>query len=316
MTPAIGTVALRREYWSGRRATAAVDGLDLSISPGECYGLIGPNGAGKTTTIRMLAGLLEPTSGVILLNGLEPTLHRSETNRILGYVPDFFAVHEDLKVWEYFDYYGMAYDMRRAERQRRTGELIELFDLAVRRDDLVGTLSRGMKQRLCIAKTLMHDPAILLMDEPASGLDPKARIELREIIKTLRDLGKTIFISSHILAEMSDFCTSIGIMEKGRMVVSGRVEDILKRVRGAGGDYEARVTGRGDELLALLQQDPNVRDARLLDNTVRFLFLGDEVKAAALLASLVGTGLPVCGFTRQRSSLEDIFLSVAAHEVS
>ena len=316
MTPAIRTVHLQRNYYEGKRVTPAVDDLSLTVESGECYGLIGPNGAGKTTTIRMLVGLLEPTDGLVFLNGLDPMQHRAETNRLLGYVPDFFAVHDDLKVWEFFDYYGMAYDMGRSERSRRIGELIELFDLNVRRDEFVSTLSRGMKQRLCIAKTLMHDPAILIMDEPASGLDPKARIELREMIKTLRDMGKSLLVSSHILTEMSDFCTSVGIMEKGRLVLSGRVDDILQRVTAGGAEYEVTVTDRVDELAALLQADPDVRDVRVEGKAVQFLLAGDEDAAVKLLAGLVGYGLPVCGFRREQSDLEDIFMSVAAHEVS
>ena len=316
MTSAIQTFDLRREYRSGRKTTIAVNDIALDIRPGECCGLIGPNGAGKTTTIRMLVGLLEPTDGLILLNGLDPMQHRTETNRMLGYVPDFFAVHNDMKVWEFFDYYGMAYGMRRRERVKRIGELIELFDLKVRHNAYVNTLSRGMKQRLCIAKTLMHDPSILIMDEPASGLDPKARIELREMIKTLRDMGKTVFISSHILTEMSGFCTSIVIMEQGGLVLSGRVDDILSRVRAGGAQYQLRVMERMEEAAGILESHEGVREVEIDGNQAMFVLLGDEADAARLLARLVASGLPVCEFTREQSDLEDIFMSVAAYKVS
>ena len=211
--------------------TLAVAGIDLAIEPGEIFGLVGPNGAGKTTTLRMLATLLRPSAGHAEIDGWSVTRNPDEVRRVLGFMPDVFGVYDDMKVWEYLDFFARCYGLPAAGRRRMIADLLELVDLADRRDDYVQTLSRGMEQRLCLAHALVHDPKVLLLDEPASGLDPRARVELRELLRELRALGKTILISSHILPELEELCTSVAIVDKGQVLAQGRVADIERRLR-------------------------------------------------------------------------------------
>jgi len=240
-------------------AHAAVDGLDLAVPRGALFGLIGPNGAGKTTTLRMLAGLVEPSRGSIYLDGrpADGLRHQNVVHRAVGYMPDFFGVYEDMRSWEYLDFFARCYGVPPARRAQLVDELLELVDLAGKRDADVNTLSRGMKQRLCLAHALVHDPKILLLDEPASGLDPRARLEMRELLLELRSLGKTIVVSSHILPEMEDLCDAIGIMERGRLLASGAVADIERRL-GAGRTVRLRVLTPPAEAVAVLKAWPGV----------------------------------------------------------
>lgn len=227
MTSAIETVNLTRRY--GR--SLALDNLNLSVQQGSIYGFIGPNGAGKTTTLRLLAGLLAPTSGEIRLMGKPQQAGRSQ--RLVGYMPDISGIYEHLRVWEFLDFFARCYGQEARQRQRTIESLLDLVGLADRRDAFVQSLSRGMQQRLSLAHTLVHDPPILLLDEPASGLDPRARVELRDLLRALRDLGKTVLLSSHILSELAEVCTEIGIIESGRMVVSGPVETVQRQLLGS-----------------------------------------------------------------------------------
>ncbi len=207
----------------------AVDHLNLKIPTGSLFGLIGPNGAGKTTTLRMLAGLLEPTSGEIRINELSTKQYWNEIQWQIGFMPDFFGVYEDLLVWEYLDFFARCYKLEPSHRQQVTQELLELVDLTEKRDAFVHTLSRGMRQRLCLAHALIHDPQVLLLDEPASGLDPRARVEMRELLRELRNMGKTILLSSHILTELAELCDHVAIMERGKLVISAPIDEILRR---------------------------------------------------------------------------------------
>ncbi len=204
----------------------AVNDLQVVIPEGEIYGLIGPNGAGKTTTIRMACGLLEPTGGRVFISGVDVHQEPERAQQFIGYLSDFFSVYEDLKVWEYLDYFAHAYKMPEAEIPARIDEVIHQVNLEVKRDEMIKGLSRGMKQRLGIARAVIHHPKVLLLDEPASGLDPKARMDLRNLLRGLCDQGTTVLISSHILTELEGFCTSIGLMEKGVMIRSGTIEEI------------------------------------------------------------------------------------------
>ena len=222
---------LRKEY----KTLVAVNDLSITLEAGDIFGFIGPNGAGKTTTIRMLATLLAPTAGTAQVDGIDITRYPEEVRSLIGYMPDFFGVYDDVKVWEYLDFFAAAYKIPRVQRPKVIEDVLELTDLTVKRDSYVEELSRGMKQRLCLAKTLVHDPKLLLLDEPASGLDPRARVELKELLKELRDMGKTILISSHILPELADFCNKIGIVEKGNLVLFGDVEEILAQMNGGQG---------------------------------------------------------------------------------
>jgi ABC-2 type transport system ATP-binding protein len=215
------------------RDLTAVRGLNLTIEKGDVFGFIGPNGAGKTTTIKVLATLLEPTTGAAYVDGVDVVRNPLEVRRLIGYMPDFFGVYDDVKVWEYLDFFAAAYKIPVNKRKGIIDDVLELTDLTGKREAYVESLSRGMKQRLCLSKTLVHDPKVLLLDEPASGLDPRARIEFRALLKELQAMGKTIFVSSHILPELADFCNVVGIMERGQLIVSGRVNDIVQKLEGA-----------------------------------------------------------------------------------
>ena len=227
MSPIVETHGLVKRY----DRTLAVAGLDLAVEPGEIFGLVGPNGAGKTTTLRMLATLLRPSAGTAEIDGWSISRNPDEVRRVLGFMPDVFGVYDDMKVWEYLDFFARCYGLPAAARRRMIADLLELVDLADKRDDYVQTLSRGMEQRLCLAHALVHDPKVLLLDEPASGLDPRARVELRELLRELRSLGKTILISSHILPELEELCTSVAIVDRGQVLAQGRVSDIERRLR-------------------------------------------------------------------------------------
>jgi ABC-2 type transport system ATP-binding protein len=211
----------------------AVNNLSLTINQGDIFGFIGPNGAGKTTTIKILATLLKPTQGYAMVGGYNVLTQADDVKRVMGYMPDSFGVYDDMKVWEYLDFFAAAYKIEKNRRKQIIEDVLALTDLSHKINDMVDALSRGMKQRLCLAKTLVHDPQVLLLDEPASGLDPRARIELRELLKELRNMGKTILISSHILTELADFCNTIGIVEQGNLLYSGPIQEITDKLRGA-----------------------------------------------------------------------------------
>lgn len=211
----------------------AVNDLSFTIDKGDIFGFIGPNGAGKTTTIKMLATLLKPTQGYALVCGYNVLTQADDVKRVMGYMPDNFGVYDDMKVWEYLDFFAAAYKIEKNRRKQIIDDVLELTDLTQKKTAYVESLSKGMKQRLCLAKTLVHDPQVLLLDEPASGLDPRARIELRELLKELRNMGKTILISSHILTELADFCNKVGIMEQGNLQFAGDVKEITKQLKGA-----------------------------------------------------------------------------------
>src|SRR5215467_2187306 len=209
----------------------AVSTLNREISAGEMFGFIGPNGAGKSTTIRFLATLLRATAGEGFVNGHSVTSDPIGVRKSVGYMPDNFGVYDGMKVWEFLDFFSVAYQIPRSRRKAVISDVLELLDLTHKRDDFVNGLSRGMKQRLCLAKTLVHDPPVLILDEPSSGLDPRARLEVKALLKELRKMGKTILISSHILSELADCCTSIGIIERGQLLMHGPIAEVYRRIR-------------------------------------------------------------------------------------
>jgi ABC-2 type transport system ATP-binding protein len=311
MSAIVRTEGLVKRYAS----TVAVAGLDLSVNAGEIFGLVGPNGAGKSTTLKILATLLQPTAGTAEIDGWSVTRNPDQVRRVLGFMPDVFGVYDDMKVWEYLDFFGRCYGLSAAARRRTIGDLLELVDLADKRDDYVQTLSRGMEQRLCLAHALVHDPLVLLLDEPASGLDPRARVELRELLRELRSLGKTILISSHILPELEELCTSVAIVDRGQVLAQGRVSDIERRLR-FGAVLRVRMLAEGEALedaRARLAADPDVATAAILDDgTIELGFRGDDAASARLLAEIVRDGLPVVTFSRAASDLEELFLQVTA----
>ena len=308
---AIETRGLTRRFGK----VTAVDSLDLRVPAGALFGLIGPNGAGKTTTLRMLAGLLEPTAGEIVLNGYTADGGWRQVRRQIGYMPDFFGVYEDMLVWEYLDFFARCYDLPPDHRRQVAGELLDLVDLADKRDAYVQTLSRGMRQRLCLAHALVHDPQILLLDEPASGLDPRARVEMRELLRELGAMGKTIVVSSHILAELAELCDSVGIIEKGRLVASGPLEEISRYAR-QGRTLRLRVLSDRNEAEAALRDQPGVGEVYEANGCLEVEFLGDDEATARLLATLVARDVRVVSFSEVSSDLEEIFLRLTKGEVA
>ncbi len=311
MTGIVRAMGLVKRY----DQTLAVAGLDLDIAEGEIFGLVGPNGAGKTTTLRILATLLVPDSGDAEIAGASVRENPNDVRRVLGFMPDSFGVYDDMKVWEYLDFFARCYGISAERRRRMIGDLLELVDLGPKRDVYVAGLSRGMQQRLCLAHALVHDPAVLLLDEPASGLDPRARVELRELLRELRSLGKTILVSSHILPELEELCTSVAIIDRGRVLAHGRVADIERRLR-VGAVFRIRVLGEGEAreaARAWFAVQPDVVTAEMLDDgQVEIGFHGDDEGSARLLATAVGAGLRVATFSRAASDLEELFLQVTA----
>lgn len=291
----------------------ALDDLTLGVEEGAVVGFIGPNGAGKTTTMRILTTLLQPTRGQAWVAGHEVTREPKEVRRVIGYMPDFFGVYEDMKVWEYLDFFGACYDLPPAARTAMIDDLLALVDLGHKKGAFVDSLSRGMKQRLCLARTLTHDPQVLILDEPASGLDPRARIEMRELLRELKQMGKTIFFSSHILSEVADICTSIAILEAGRLVAYGDMEEMKKQLR-AHRLIEVRIVGDLEPLQELLLRTDAVGaimagvEAELPPDTVRFDFSGDDQALSRLLARMVAGEIPVISFSEETGDLEDVFL--------
>ena len=311
MSEIVRTEGLVKRY----DGTLAVAGIDLLVEQGEIFGLVGPNGAGKTTTLRILATLLMPSAGTAEIAGLSVTRNPDQVRRVLGFMPDSFGVYDDMKVWEYLDFFARCYGIGPADRRRMINDLLELVDLGGKRDNYVQTLSRGMQQRLCLAHALVHDPQVLLLDEPASGLDPRARVELRELLRELRSLGKTILISSHILPELEELCTSVAIVDRGQVLAQGRVSDIERRLR-FGAVLRVRLLLEGEALVAArdrFTEDADVATAVLLDDgTIELGFRGDDAASARLLAQSVAAGMPIVSFARAASDLEELFLQVTS----
>ena len=296
----------------------AVNNLDLEIGEGEVYGLIGPNGAGKTSLIRMLAAAEEPTAGEIYLNG--DRLRRDKTNptlkRRLGYLPDDYPLYKELTVWDYLDYFARLYLLKEPKRTKRLHEVLQLIQLENKRNSLISTLSRGMKQRLCLARTIIHEPIILLLDEPVSGLDPIARMQFREIIKVLQEAGMTILISSHVLSDLAELCTSVGIMELGFLVESASLSELYQRC--ATQQIVISTLENLEVLLGELKNNPLVEGWEILPNkeSVKIDFSGGEEDSADLLRSLVNAGIPLTEFHSTQEDLESIFLKLGHKQAS
>lgn len=287
----------------------AVGSLDLSIAAGEMFGFIGPNGAGKSTTIRFLATLLSATRGEGIVNGHSVTSDPLAVRRSVGYMPDNFGVYDGMKVWEFLDFFAVAYEIPRSRRKTVIGEVLELLDLAHKRDDYVNGLSRGMKQRLCLAKTLVHDPPVLILDEPSSGLDPRARLEVKALLKELRRMGKTILISSHILTELADCCTSIGIIERGQLLMHGPIDEVYRRIRG-NRMIEIKFLDGMDRGLSIIRSSPYTRDVQIEDHQVTVELAADDDQVAALLTNLARAELRLRSFSEKEPTLEDVFMLV------
>lgn len=312
---AIETKNLSKQYGK----LSAVSDLSIAIPAGTLYGFIGPNGAGKTTTIRMMAGLLEPTAGEILINGENIARNPQRARWLVGYMPDFFGVYDDMKVWEYIDFFARCYKLPADRRATIVDELLALVDLSDKKEAFVESLSRGMRQRLCLAHALVHDPQILLLDEPASGLDPRARIEMRELLRELGRMGKTVLISSHILTELAEMCDAVAIIEKGQLLAAGPVDEIARAAR-ADTLLKIELLAHDADTIAhatrALQGYPGVSDVfDMADGAIEAAFTGDKEAIGGLLRHLVMENVPMISFSEAQSDLEDIFLRVTKGEV-
>jgi len=296
-------------------AFKALDGLTMMVREKTVYGFVGPNGAGKTTAMAIVATLIRPTSGTARVGGYDVTEHPDRVRRLIGYMPDFFGVYDRFRAAEYLDFYGACYGISRADRLKKIPRLLELVDLADKADVYVDSLSRGMKQRLCLARCLIHDPEVLVLDEPASGLDPRARIEMREILKELKKMGKTILISSHVLPELAEMADDIGVIENGRLLAQGNVREIQERMR-AGRLLHIRLLDRAGEAAEFLRGRPGVAAVESLDDAgaravqVQVRFSGDDAMQRELLRALVESGFPVVSFHEEEANLEDVFLEI------
>lgn len=300
----------RKEF----RGFVAVDDLSMKVEEGAIYGFVGPNGAGKTTTIRFLATLLVPTKGTGRVNGFDVVKEPRKVRRSIGYMPDAFGVYDGMKVWQYLDFFGACYGLSRDKRRTIVGDVLELVDLLHKRDTNVEALSRGMRQRLCLAKTLIHDPPVLILDEPASGLDPRARVEIKELLKELCRMGKTIFISSHILAELADLCTHLGIIERGKLLVSEPVGEIYRHLRSRK-VVRLEVIGETGKAEWILKREGGVSNLLTDDHLLQFEFSGSLEEKAALLHRLVEGGVQVSSFTELAPNLEEAFLALTKGEI-
>ena len=295
----------------------ALNDLTLTVEEGALFGFVGPNGAGKTTTMRILTTLLQASSGAASVAGHSVAEEPQAVRRNIGYMPDFFGVYEDMKVWEYLDFFAACYDIPNETRLGMIDDLLALVDLNHKKDAYVESLSRGMKQRLCLARTLTHDPKVLILDEPASGLDPRARIEMRELLRELQSMGKTIFFSSHILSEISDVCTSIAILEAGKLVAHGNIEQIRRQLQ-VNRAIQVRVLSEPEPLVALLNKTPTVvKVETAVSDTlthhpqlVSFDFSGNDSDLSDLLTQLVENGIRIISFSEEEHNLEDVFMQV------
>ncbi|MEW6156949.1 MAG: ABC transporter ATP-binding protein [Verrucomicrobiota bacterium] len=308
-TPAVQTFGLTRLYGS----MVALNNLDLTVNKGDLFGFIGSNGAGKTTTLRILATFLAPSSGRAEILGHDVVRDADTVRHVIGYMPDFFGVYKDMEVTEYLDFFGACYKIPSAQREKTVNDVLELVGLSEKRGALIGALSRGMQQRLGLARVLIHDPQLLLLDEPASGLDPRARIEMMAILQELQRLGKTIIISSHILSELQTLCNRVAIIEKGRLIYSGPVQGVRDQMA-AGQIYWVTVRGDTTKALDLLKGRPEVTEAVQVDGQVKVTLKDHETDPGFLAQTIVNGGLTLTGLWEDELGLEEVFLRVTKGE--
>jgi ABC-2 type transport system ATP-binding protein len=307
--PAVQTTALSRLFGS----LAAVNNLDMTVNKGDLFGFIGSNGAGKTTTLRILATFLTPSSGTARIFGHDIVNEADAVRHVIGYMPDFFGVYKDMEVTEYLDFFGACYKIPAAKREKTVGDVLELVGLSEKKGALIGALSRGMQQRLGLARVLIHDPALLLLDEPASGLDPRARIEMMAILQELQRLGKTIIISSHILSELQTLCNRVAIIEKGRLIYSGPVQGVRDQLA-VGRVLWVRVSTPPEAAMDLLRQRPEVKAVELDENRIK-VTLGDLHADPGFVAeTLVHGGARLTGLEEEELGLEEVFMRVTTGE--
>ncbi len=287
----------------------AVNHLSLHIPKGDLFGFVGPNGAGKTTTIRIVCGLLRASGGSVRIGSTAAAVGSRAMKRMIGYVPDFFGVYDNLKVREYMDLYGSMYGMYSRDIAKLTDDLLELVNLSDKKEVYVDTLSRGMKQRLCVARALLHNPSLLILDEPNSGLDPRARVEMKELLKNLHSMGKTIVISSHILSELSEMCNSIGIMNHGQLITAGKIEDIMQQVAG-GKRMHIQVASGMESAVRIMKEQAGARIESVRENEIIILFGGADEEISALIGRMIQEQVVLTGFYREEGSLESLFMQL------
>lgn len=303
--PMIEIKGLSRSFGSFQ----ALKSIDLTIQKGTVFGFVGPNGAGKSTTMSILATLMAPSSGYAKVDGFDVTEYPQEVRKRIGYMPDFFGVYDNFKTIEYLHFYGASYGIPKAEREELIPQLLELVNLSDKKNAYVDTLSRGMKQRLCLARCLVHDPELLILDEPASGLDPRARIEMREILRELKAMGKTIIISSHILPELAEMVDEIGVIERGEMIAQGNVAEIQAKMR-VKRFLQIRLLSREDEAEQFLLERPYVNRLLRDERGIQVHFGGNDEEQSELLHDLVSAGFKLVSFSEAQTNLEDVFLEI------
>src|SRR6266566_2849100 len=307
--PAVQTFGLTRMYGT----IAALSGLDLTVNKGDLFGFIGSNGAGKTTTLRILATFLAPSAGKAQILGHDVVRDADAVRHVIGYMPDFFGVYKDMEVTEYLDFFGACYKIPTAQREKTVNDVLELVGLSEKKGALIGALSRGMQQRLGLARVLIHDPQVLLLDEPASGLDPRARIEMMAILQELQKMGKTIIISSHILSELETLCNRVAIIEKGRLIYSGPVQGVRDQMA-TGRIVWVRVTSDQNRAIELLKSRSEITEAVALDGQIKITLLDHETDQSIVADALVHGGAKLIGLREDELGLEEVFLRVTRGE--
>ena len=287
----------------------ALNSLSMNITDNSIFGFVGPNGAGKTTTMKIMAGLLKADSGNIYINGEDVLKNPQKIREKIGYMPDFFGVYDDLKVTEYMDFYAGTYYIPYADRSSLIDSLLEIVDLSDKKDAYVDSLSRGMKQRLCLARSLIHDPNLIILDEPASGLDPRARVEMKEVLKQLKEMGKTIIVSSHILPELAEMCSEIGIIDHGQLVTQGTVNEIMNKIH-KNRIVRVKTSSAKDTLIRLLKEQTKVGEITENADNIEFVFNGNDNDLTSILRNIIMNGIPVFSFGEAEGNLEEIFMTV------
>lgn len=287
----------------------ALDGLTMEIPGGALYGFVGPNGAGKTTTIKIITGLLLPDSGSVRIGDVDALRFPRQLKNMIGYVPDHFGVYDNLKVSEYMEFFASCYGLEGLKSRKRCHALLEQVGLEDKLDFFVDGLSRGMKQRLCLARALIHDPSVLIMDEPTAGLDPRTRLEFRSILMELHEIGKTVLISSHLLEDLSELCTHIGIIDSGKMTISGSLSEIIEQVQ-TSKPISIKVHDNMELAMRVLKEHPLVRTITIKDREIMVGFTGAEKQEQELLKEMILAGVPVSGFMREPGNLETIFMQI------
>ncbi len=291
----------------------ALDGLDMEIEKGALYGFLGPNGAGKTTTIKIISGLLWPDGGTVRIDGEDALASPCRLKEKIGYVPDYFGVYDNLKVWEYMEFFALCYGMEGLTARKRSQTLLDQVGLGSKTDFYVDGLSRGMKQRLCLARALLHSPELLVMDEPAAGLDPRTRREFRETLRELNKQGMTILISSHLLSDLAELCTDVGIVDGGKMLLTGSVEEVIEKIH-TSKPVIITVYDNMGAAIALLKEHRLVRSLSVKDQEIMVQFAGSGRQESRLLTELIKAGVQVKGFVREAGSLEAVFMQLTGHE--